>query len=739
MLEDRSTSASPPDSVTAALQALLGEMRAKISTLEGAVEPFDSFDVISWIALRNLLLDPDNYREASHTGRAINVEYIALLCASAPYHPGRDALPSPNRLAEIDELVRDVTNAPFVRALASAIETRGDALAGHAYRQFLHESFVRIPAYPHHQQRILHALFDRFSSGLRGQQGFDVAAALRLSTAVHQGVNREISRRFSMSADVAARLRRQVRASRRPTKSAEEIAIPEEWLRYLLQLPERERRRACEGVADALVLQGLGRALGFTANDLASASGVVRQEVDAYLAAFSIPFGTVDPRFREPLPSHPLKQRPLLRHDNRYLAPLPDLLLWAIQPMFEGTLKRSVALWARYEGHRHGMLVQEAVTCLTKILEGSRFETELFYDVKDGGVEKRVEIDAVGMYDTAVFLVEAKGAALRRVAKAGVPEPLRDQVNDILTRAHEQALRAARYVRGGGDVIFCDRSGQARLTIPSMDAQSARLYLLSVTLEPLGHLTVKVGPDSPFVSDPSQPTWVVSLPDLYVITDCLLGYAPWLPHYIDRRLRVFRQNWLTAPEELDLFVYFLQHGLYFEVPSDVAGKDGEKEPDSVMLGGQTDPLDAYYYREAGLRQKPAPRPGPRVTAELASLIQRIMMSGLPGRLDYALAVIDMDTESRRGFLRAIKQTRKRATHDRMPHDFSVGGGSIGVDRWGITYVSAYDDEERSGSLRSYCDRKLAEERADRWFLLSETPEKHPKAWLVVSRRKKVAS
>src|SRR2546427_10752315 len=114
-----------------------------------------------------------------------------------------------------------------------------------------------------------------------------------------------------------------------------------------------------------------------------------------------------------PEPIHPLKTQPILQHEERYLCPVPDLLLWAIQPTFEAALKSNSRIWPKYDRHRHDFVLGEAVRLLREIMPDSQFDTELTYEVSEQGHQKEVELDAFGRYDSAVFFLEAKGGGLQ--------------------------------------------------------------------------------------------------------------------------------------------------------------------------------------------------------------------------------------------------------------------------------------------------------------------------------------
>jgi hypothetical protein len=123
-------------------------------------------------------------------------------------------------------------------------------------------------------------------------------------------------------------------------------------------------------------------------------------------------------------------------------------------------------------------------------------------------------------------------------------------------------------------------------------------------LEPLGHVYGMMTAKSELLASPSETPWVINILDLMVIADCLETFGPWLPLYIERRTRTLELAKVRTADELDLFMHFLSRGLYFE------DDELHKEYDFIHLGTLTDPLDWHYFKQQGIRRKPAPRPRP---------------------------------------------------------------------------------------------------------------------------------
>jgi hypothetical protein len=256
--------------------------------------------------------------------------------------------------------------------------------------------------------------------------------------------------------------------------------------------------------------------------------------------------------------------------------------------------------------------------------------------------------------------------------------------------------------------------------------------MISVTSEPLGHITSRMKADSSLLASAENPAWTVSLLDLLMITECLEDYAPWFPHYIRRRIRILTQGRFSSGDELDYFMVYLLRGLYYEDISEFRDEDG-RDADEIMLGSFTDPLDHYYFYRMGLRKKPAPRPVPSTTPEFRRFIERLEISALPRRLEAVMSLLDLSSDARRAWLSIVAQVRKRVKKDGAMHDGSMVG-SAGLTGWGLTYVCGKGTrEELERTLRPYVDRKRREMFADKWVGIGDA-FKGPVACIATSRR-----
>jgi hypothetical protein len=699
------------------LAAVLADLPAKteegIRDLEALLPTLNTFDLLAWISLKNLLIDPENYREGETGGMSLRVEYLTLLTLITGFKQGIGTPPL-EQYHRIGDLVDSICRNSLLEQTLRAppLETPGleptlSMLAGTAH---MNEMFVRVPGHPHHHERVLRGVFTVFDNDLRNAYGFGTEEAIRLASAVRLRLQRvfdeEIARSERRFADLykLAKQRRHGPIADLPVGLSDEVLI--QWSR----LSNKELRKSTRGAGRATAMTSMGHALSFTAAELGEESDVSREVTERFLVSLALNFGEVDNSFRYPTAVHPLKRKPFIHREGRYFTSTPDQILFALQPLFQQALlgSRSQA----FIEHRHSWLLAESCALLKRIMPALTVENDLKYPKPDGRQGDEAELDGLGRYDSALFLIEAKAASIRDQAKLGRAAPFRDEMEKVLEAAHEQALRANVHLKRSG--VFARKDG----SVVAIDvADFTRVFLIGVTLEPLGFLTARMDASNPFALSDENLLFAVGIHDLMVMADCLEGFAPWFPHYIMRRLRLARQGFMFSSDELDLFCYYMERGLYHEGPQDFG------DANRVYLGTWTNRLDEYYFYKDGSRQKPATIPQPKATWDLRRFITRLDDSGLRNRLDGILAVVDLGEESRAKFLELRERARTLHRKDGRPHDFSMANDGEGM--WGITFAVGTPEQIASLHLTEYVEWKRRQTAVRYWVLLTETGEGVP--------------
>jgi hypothetical protein len=713
--EDEGSQNAPSDvpdgtreQITAAIQEALLEAESAadqaLQALESIFSGLNTFDLLGWYTLSQLSVDPETYSEPLHEGSAAKVEYVMLQALRLGYNHGERRPPEPQEWTDFIDAVDAISRIPFLRELATASaaapESGGDgAMLSHIVRS--HEASVRSPGYPVHQERLLRELFTPFADELKASLGIGLEDIISTSSALSTLVDTRLHARKVAVAGAVRSARAAVEAVRRGKTVADDSPLPHEVTVSWAAMSNNDLDKAFAAMMGLGVGIGVGEEFLINVQSVADSTSLAPDTVAAFFDAFSLAFGSVGQEFARPQTLHPLRTRPLIKHGEFVFAGLAGSLIWAIQPRLEEVVKHTAP--GRYGKHRHVATLALTKQCLLTVLKGATAVENAFYPGGPGGEE--AELDLLVSYDSACFLVEVKAGSLRPISRKGVREPLHDQLNDLIRDSHQQAARALAYIQGSASAVL--RGTNEFVADP---ARYTRFFMLTVLLEPLGHVYGALDSRSPLLTTVVGAPWVISILDLMVIADCLENYGPWLPLYIERRIRVLELAKVRTPDELDLFMYFLKRGLYFE------DDPHHEEYDVIHLGTHTDPLDWYYFRAQGIRHGAAPKPKPDVDAGTLLFTEHLKRSGCQHWLDGSLALLSLSSQARAQFIDRVRQIKKRTQKDRRSHDFSLHAEPGG--HGGITYVCEPDGSDAERMAR-YAERKRRELHLREWVLIAD--------------------
>ncbi len=724
------------EKMAASVDDLSSDLSRRAAAIESRIREHDTFTILGALALQNHVVDPETYKEYSHPGKSFVSEYASLLALKYPYSVGTKEFVDLSVLHELQEEIEGLFMAltwlyigRYARRkiAAGAALSSSTALEDMQFSMWMHELAVRNPAYEHHHHSVLRDLFQSFEKDLLDLIGFTIDDALSMSDAITTRMSRLFLERLQKSRKNLIDTKENIRKARRAgpdavVKAADirEFTANVEYYRELLKRSPNEVDRFLKTAALAWLFVGADSICSFTAKELAHEAGVSSERAEAYAALFSMTFGDVPPEFIEPSPTHPLRNRPLVRHEDRYLSSAPMLLDWAIQPAFEAAFKTAGASsWQRFQKHRHDHVLRLSAELLQRMMPAATIDTNLLY-CEGENPSREAEIDAIAIYDSVVFLIEVKGADVTDPARRGAPDRLRRDLEEVIAKSHSQALRAKDYISAKGHATFRRAAGGPDLVIPG---GIQNVVMISVSLAPLGHLTalLHAGSDIGFFRD-GEYSWVVSLYDLIVLGD-VIDLPPMFPHYVMRRVHTAHQGVLEAHDELDIFGYYLKEGLYIDdIAEQLATGEGKATMGLLSYTGQ---FDEYYAYITGSRRKRAEKPAQRMHPKLRGILDRLEASGLLGRVDAAMAILDLCHETRMVFLKGVEKAQKICSRNRKPSNFTLTGKDGGG--WGLTYMCDREPSVLSeDDLRHHCNGKQQQSQYKKWVGIAEVIGNSPK-------------
>lgn len=617
------------------------DLQATVAKIRAAISGVPAHQLLSLLALDAF------FRTAERPGASgepdcypIVVEYATWLVATSPRLRLQGALDLKS-YARIRRLIDAAIDLVYWRSSMDHLTQTDEPGALDRLRLYtrLHSLLVRNPTYVAHLEDQQRALLEPFGQDLKQVAGFDVQELLSAIAAtekrIEAGINDLAERCWRLAKRSLGRFRETPKSKLRSWERAA--------LRNLREAQDPERA-AAESLANFLFLQELPAVFRIDANQLAGAASLSLETTARILETFSLSVG--QPAIGDSAPSlyDPLEHRPLLDlGDGSYLMHLSVKWPWAARTRLESLMKTGTRVWARYQKRRGAYLEDRLVALLATVSPHAKSWRRLRYTLDDG---TECELDGIVACDTALFLIEAKAGQVGSDVWCGAPKSTVADLQDLVGSAHQQALRAVKFIVSRPKATFVSERGD----VVVID-QSAfrRVYLIAGTLEPLGLFAAKSSllADIGVIQRFGLP-WVVSEFDLRVIVDQVEGMGQ-LVHYLSRRLRVESQN-VHAWDELDWFGRYLREGLHFtEFPQ--GGRS------NLVVSGYSNLFEECYQPRPG--SAPTPKVRQEMPVALRELIHVLERRGPDGFVEVIQLLLDAGAVDRQELAEMIASRRER--------------------------------------------------------------------------------
>ena len=251
--------------------------------------------------------------------------------------------------------------------------------------------------------------------------------------------------------------------------------------------------------------------------------------------------------------------KPLIKIDDEYYCFNPALIIYNLHTILEKIVLNVIPPkkhQKNYYKKKGEYLEDKSLELFKELLPNCEIYKNLKYGVDD-------EVDGIVIYDNNIFIVEAKSGKFSTGAKKGNIEKIKNDTKKLIEEAYQQAIRAKKYIIENSVSEFRDKKrGKPILNIKKHEINN--IYLVNVTLEPLNHLTTNLSSLKEFdYIEEDEWIWSVYLNDLRIISEIIDSPSEFLL-YIDRRIKFNDYPQVKIAEEIDIFGYFLNEGLYFE-------------------------------------------------------------------------------------------------------------------------------------------------------------------------------
>ena len=473
--------------------------------------------------------------------------------------------------------------------------------------------------------------------------------------------------------------------------------------------------------------------LSFTAAELSERADIGVDIVDAFLARFSLSFGS--PVLGYPALTTEARRRPLLSDGSRTLAiSIPTLrrtlrhsmlALVNPHPALQAAGRGSKRAYTALDRLRGQWLEERACDLLVGALRPDWSARSLQFDRRTPQGREDGEIDVIMRLDRTLVVVEAKAGGARIDSQRADPEHVVETLRGLT--ASEQHAKDRRALLDP-DTRFTDRraTGVQNVEVPRSGLR--RVLPITVTLDDISPATatawhaIDAG-----VIEPRAP-WIASLHQLETALDLVAGRppdgtAPGLPailiHFVSRRLGANEERMIQAIDEIDWIAEYLRGGLWMAewTPAERFASSGARR-----FGVKAYPpptyrrIDAYLMAlDAGI--PPASRPRPDLDDGIWTLLADLDASRPDEWLEVSLAVLDMRPEQRP--LLASTYARLRRAKGRRARLTDIEGDTD-HRRQGVTLVPADGDSPNAARVKALAVATDAARRrgADRWSAIA---------------------
>ncbi|WP_110590413.1 preprotein translocase subunit SecA [Microbacterium suaedae] len=354
-----------------------------------------------------------------------------------------------------------------------------------------------------------------------------------------------------------------------------------------------------------------------------------------------------------------LRTNPVIATDRGTFMLVHDaLVLPAIRENLEQELK-ALPEWEQYQKWRGTLLEDLGKAVLESMLPGASTYASFDYFVPvnekeaEGdpvGYTKKVEGDILVVLDDVAIIVEAKAVAITPESRAGQTRRLRRDLTGIISKASEQASRLQKRIEGDGGVRL-HQTGWLDLS------HIREIHTVALSLEDLsGVATATSDLVAAGLLEAERIPWVVSIHDLQLIARLVDRPAEFLL-YLRRRRDPEVSLAYAAPDELDLFLYFYEAGLYVAPDPEVmaaelpyitapSAKDvrRRKQQGRSIIASRTDPLDAWHYSELD-PERPRTEKPTLTGSPMIAFVDELRTRGAFGWLSTGATLLSASTKS----------------------------------------------------------------------------------------------
>lgn len=283
---------------------------------------------------------------------------------------------------------------------------------------------------------------------------------------------------------------------------------------------------------------------------------------------------------------HNIYEKPFVKVGDRYYCFTPMLTYRNMFLIAEKLMMCDAAYYnQRFKNNtspigRDNYVEDKVKRVMRSFLPNVHFYSSVKYHVVEDGVEKKPELDILGVSNKATYIIEVKAHELThkdRVGLAGAKEKFRNSV----VEACYQSQRAKTFVDNAEPPVFTQSATRVQID------KTKPVYKIAVTFQ---HYSTLLGQmdklvEAGLMKDEYRDTWIVSLFDLMVCAD-FFEFEDEFISYLEMHKTIY-SNHSTFNDELDLLGKFLNEDFAKQVKPDSA---------MIIIGGHEN-IDEEYAKD----------------------------------------------------------------------------------------------------------------------------------------------
>lgn len=397
--------------------------------------------------------------------------------------------------------------------------------------------------------------------------------------------------------------------------------------------------------------------------------------------------------------------------------------------------------WPKYNKRRAIHSESQTAAVLSRLLNGNapRWQGQHYLGPVPGGdvaafsAHKNVkeaegrgwESDLLYVIDDVAVCVEVKAGSVTDKARGGNAQRLAADLEKTLSEGNDQADRLTQLIRTNGGVWDPHLNW---IDLSSIE----EVHTVIVMLDDLGPLSLSMNElASQNIINTDEVPWIVTLHDLTVISRVIEHPAQFL-EYLRRRRGRRLATMVEGVDELDMFMWFLDDGMYFapaphdtaaQIPIDrpVSKSDQHRYNDQpkVRVGTLTDPLDAWMYATDGLSSADAPKPIRKEEPWVDEYLTVSAKAQSPGWFRFGADLVGLSGDAQAKLAKDLKAATGRAVGgDRERTVTTHGTGPAGP--WLLTLAAAPADADTDHLLDYMADKHYQTHASRSMLLLYDT-------------------